>query len=111
LWYEISNHKAKPVTSGKNIKSEFNRSHLKVVPNPVKNSTSIEFSFPFDAEAQFVLFNPVGQLILKEPVRLVSNQFQNKKLDVSQLTDGVYILGFQLKTGERVLDKMAVQNN
>lgn len=111
LWYEISNHKAKPVTSGQKIKSELNRSHLKVVPNPVKSSTTIEFSFPFDAEAQFVLFNPVGQLILKEPVRLVSNQFQHKKLDVSQLTDGVYFFGFQLKTGERVLDKMAVQNN
>lgn len=111
LWYEIGNHLARPVTPVKNIKNRFEKSYLKSMPNPGRNSSTIEFSFPVDTEASFVLYNTFGQVIVNEPVQIVANEVQNKKLDVSLLASGVYIYGFQFKTGEKVFDKIVVQNN
>lgn len=108
LWYEISNHKRKTVTQGSKIEKKTEKYSLKALPNPGKDFSTIEFSFPENAKASFIMYNAFGQMILKEPVLLASNQVQQKKVDVSQLSDGIYFYGFQFNNGKRIIDKLVV---
>ena len=108
LWYEISNHTKKVITQGTKIKNKSDGNSLKARPNPGKNYTTIEFSFPENTEASFILYNATGQMIMKEPVLLASNQLQQKRVDVSHLGDGIYFYGFQFKNGKRIIDKLVV---
>jgi hypothetical protein len=108
LWYEISNHTKKVITQGTKIKNKPDGNSLKARPNPGKNYTTIEFSFPENTEADFIMYNATGQIIMKEPVLLASNQLQQKRVDVSQLGDGIYFYGFQFKNGKRIIDKLVV---
>ncbi|HSM47510.1 MAG TPA: T9SS type A sorting domain-containing protein, partial [Draconibacterium sp.] len=106
LWYEISNHLKKPVTSGK--KSGINKNMMNIYPNPGKEYSVVEFSFPVNDQADFILYNAFGQMIMNEPVLLASNQLQQKQIDVSYLSDGIYFYGFQFKNGKRVIDKLVI---
>jgi hypothetical protein len=106
LWYEISNHLKKKVTSGK--KTGINQNMMNIYPNPGKEYSVIEFSFPVNDKADFILYNAFGQMIMNEPVLLASNQLQQKRVDVSHLNDGIYFYGFQFKNGKRVIDKLVI---
>ncbi len=106
LWYEISNHVKKPVTSGK--KTGINKNMINIFPNPGKEYSVIEFSFPEFEQADFILFNAFGQNLIKEPVILAGNQFQQKKVDISKLNDGIYFCGFQFKNGEKIIEKLLI---
>ncbi len=106
LWYEIANHLKKPVTSG--TKTGINRSMMNIYPNPGKNYTTIEFLFPVNENADFILYDVFGQNLMKEPVLLANNQLQQKRVDVSQLSDGIYFYGFQFKNGKRIIDKLVI---
>ena len=108
LWYEISNHSKKVVTQGNNIKKRSGANSMKARPNPGKEYSIIEFSFPENTKARFVMYGPTGQLIMNEPVLIASNQFQQKRVDISKLEDGIYFYGFQLNNGERIIDKLVV---
>jgi len=106
LWYEISNHLKKPVTSGK--KTGINKSMMNIYPNPGREYSIIEFSFPENTRADFILYNAFGQNLMKEPVLLASNQLQQKRVDISHLSDGIYFYGFQFKNGKRIIDKFVI---
>ncbi len=108
LWYEISNHRKKVITSGNKIDGKKGRNSMKAQPNPGKDFTTIEFSFPESAEANFILYNAFGQLVMNEPVLLAGNQLQQKRVDVSKFDDGIYFYGFQFKNGKRVIDKFII---
>jgi hypothetical protein len=108
LWYEISNHKKKVITQGKKIGKNPGENSLKASPNPGKSYTTIEFSFPENTEADFIIYNSFGQLVLTEQVLLASNQLQQKRIDISQFGDGIYFYGFQFKNGKRIIDKLVV---
>jgi hypothetical protein len=106
LWYEISNHIKKPVTSGK--KTGINKSMMNIYPNPGREYSIIEFSFPENTQADFVLYNAFGQNLMKEPVLLANNKLQQKRVDISHLNEGIYFYGFQFKNGKRIIDKLVV---
>ncbi len=108
LWYEISNHTKKVITQGKKIGKNPGENSLKASPNPGKSYTTIEFSFPENTEADFIIYNSFGQLVMTEQVLLASNQLQQKRIDVSQFGDGIYFYGFQFKNGKRIIDKLVV---
>jgi hypothetical protein len=108
LWYEISNHNKKTITHGSKIEKKTEKYSLKALPNPGRNFSTIEFSFPENTDASFILYNAFGQIIMKEPMLLASNQVQQKKLDVSKLGDGIYFYGFQFRNGKRIIDKLVV---
>jgi hypothetical protein len=108
LWYEISNHKKKVITQEKKIGKNPGENSLKASPNPGKSYTTIEFSFPENTEADFIIYNSFGQLVMTEQVLLASNQLQQKRIDVSQFGDGIYFYGFQFKNGKRIIDKLVV---
>ena len=106
LWYEISNHIKKPVTSGK--ETGFYKNIMNIYPNPGKEYSIIEFSFSEDTKAHFVLYNTFGQIIIKEPVLLAGNHLQQKRVDVSYLSEGIYFCGFQFEDGKRKVEKLVV---
>lgn len=108
LWYEISNHKKKVITQGFNIEKSSGIINMRVHPNPGRNYSIVEFSFNENSEASFILYNIFGQVIMKEPVMIASNQTQQKRVDVSQLDDGIYFYGFQFNNGNRIIDKLVV---
>jgi hypothetical protein len=108
LWYEISNHRKKVITHGNNIDGKTGENSLKAKPNPGKDFTTIEFSFPESAEVSFIMYNAFGQLVMNEPVLLAGNQLQQKRVDISQFGDGIYFYGFQFKNGKRVIDKFII---
>lgn len=108
LWYEISNHTKKVITQGIRIGKRSEESSIKASPNPGKNYTTIEFSFPENTEADFIIYNSFGQLVMTEQVLLASNQLQQKRIDVSQFGDGIYFYGFQFKNGKIIIDKLVV---
>jgi hypothetical protein len=106
LWYEISNHVKKPVTSGN--KTGIKKSMMNIYPNPGREYSIIEFSFPENTQVDFILYNAFGQNLMKEQVLLASNQFQQKKVDISKLNDGIYFCGFQFNNGERIIEKLVI---
>lgn len=110
LWYEIGNHKIKPVSSDNNLLKANKKLQMKSLPNPSREYSTIEYSFPENAEAFFFMYNSLGQLIFREPVHIESKQIQNKKIDTSLLAKGIYIYGFQFKSGEFITGKLVVNN-
>lgn len=67
-------------------------SKLKIFPNPVSNTLSIEH--PYSGAVQLKVFNQLGQLVLKQ------NQTANSLLlDVSELSKGLYILSIDAEDG------------
>ena len=106
LWYEISNHVKKPVTSGK--KTGINKNMMNIYPNPGREYSVIEFSFPEYSKADFIMFNNTGQNIVKEPVLIAVNQLQQKRLELLRLNDGIYFYGFQFEDGKRIIDKLVI---
>jgi hypothetical protein len=66
-------------------------SKIKIYPNPVTTTTTIEFSLPREAYAELQLFNAQGKLIstpFKGVVR--ANEVQQVKFDASGLSKGMY---------------------
>jgi hypothetical protein len=106
LWYEISNHVKKPVTSGK--KTEINKNMMNIYPNPGKEYSVIEYSFPENTEASFFIYNSTGQLIMQEPVLVASNKTERKTVDTTRFADGIYYYGFRFINGEKVIDKLVI---
>jgi len=81
---------------------------MNIYPNPGKEYSIIEFSFSEDTKAHFVLYNTFGQIIIKEPVLLAGNNLQQKRVDVSYLSEGIYFCGFQFEDGKRKVEKLVV---
>ncbi len=68
-----------------NVEQQMQEKLFAVYPNPV--NTEINISFPKNAEqAEFVLYNVLGEIVLKTRISPIKN-----KLDVSGLVSGMYI--------------------
>jgi hypothetical protein len=106
LWYEISNHVKKPVTSGK--KAGINKNMMNIYPNPGKEYSVIEYSFTENTEASFFIYNSTGQLIMKEPVLIASNKNERKTVDTTRFQNGIYYYGFTFTNGEKIIDKLII---
>ncbi len=108
LWYEINNHTKKVTTGGNKIKGNSRTGNMKAQPNPGNQYSVIEYSFPENSEASFVIYNSTGQLIMNEPVLIASNKTEQKRVDTTCFQDGMYFYGFQFKNGKRILDKLVI---
>ena len=68
-----------------NVEQQSRENLFAVYPNPV--STEINISFPKNvAQAEFVLYNVLGEIVLKTRISPLKN-----RLDISRLTSGMYI--------------------
>lgn len=108
LWYEISNHKAFSIPQGNYPEFPKKRS-FKIYPNPGKETCTLEF-LSEDADSEFLLFDSTGKLIQKEKLNIKKSEINRKQLDLTGLAEGIYFCGFQLRSGELILDKLVVSN-
>lgn len=108
LWYEISNHRLHSVSQGNNIQKKI-KSSMRIYPNPGSDSCTLEF-LSIEQNAEFVLYNSTGELIKDEKLATQRFQLNQKQLDLTGLSNGIYFCGIQLATGERILDKLVVNN-
>jgi len=108
LWYEISNHKfhSKPVGNQPDLNKK--DSYLNLFPNPAKDFSLLKFNFSGNQNAQFVLYNSNGQLIKIEPIQFAQNATCEKRVNTSELENGLYFCGLLLENGERFLEKLVV---
>ncbi len=110
LWYEISNHRFHDTPQGNNTQLKNDKNSMKIYPNPGKNSCMLEFLFPDNSNAEFVLYNSTGILIQNENLKIANAQLNKKRLDLTGLSNGIYFCGFQLNNGEKILEKLIVRN-
>lgn len=82
---------------------------MKIYPNPGSDSCTLEF-LSIEQNAEFVLYNSTGELIKDEKLATQRFQLNQKQLDLTGLSNGIYFCGIQLATGERILDKLVVNN-
>lgn len=61
-----------------------------IFPNPVKSTVNISFQNDSDAHIQLVLYDLFGRKVLQKPV--ASTGEQEKRLDLSALSSGIYLL-------------------
>jgi hypothetical protein len=81
---------------------------MNIYPNPGKEYSVIEYSFPENMEASFFIYNSTGQLIMQEPVLIASNKTERKTVDTTRFADGIYYYGFRFINGEKVIDKLVI---
>lgn len=107
LWYEISNHKLHSTPQGEStIKTPENK--IKIIPNPGRQYSFVEYSFSDHHSAEFVLYNSTGRLINKEQILVSEKTIGTKKINLSQLDNGIYFCGFRFKNGQRIMKKLVV---
>ncbi len=63
---------------------------ISTVPNPVSNSTSFEFTLPFEANAEIQIYDVTGELVAKIASKSYSVGFNKVHFDASNLANGVY---------------------
>lgn len=107
LWYEISNHTKKVITEGRKPRGN-NGINLKARPNPGREYSIIEYTFPESSEANFVIYSSTGQLIIKEPILIASNKTEQKRVNTADFEEGLYFYGFQFKNGEKIIEKLVI---
>jgi hypothetical protein len=81
---------------------------MNIYPNPGKEYSVIEYSFPDNTEASFFIYNSTGQLIMKEPVLIASNKNERKTVDTTRFQNGIYYYGFTFTNGEKIIDKLII---
>ncbi len=110
LWYEISNHRFHDIPQGSNSPGKNINGSMKIHPNPGRGYSNIEFSFPENSVAEFVLYNSTGCLIQNETVRIIPNRINTKRIDLNELNAGIYFYGFHFQDGMKIMDKLVVNN-
>ncbi len=110
LWYEIANHKFHDVPQENNTLKKNKNISMKIRPNPGRNYSTIEYSFPENSIAEFVLYNSMGEIIRNEPVEIARNQINIKRIDLKDLKPGIYYCGFHFHNGTKIMDKLVVSN-
>jgi hypothetical protein len=78
---------------------------VKVMPNPVSGIATLSIGSSSDLDATLALTDLSGRLIYHEPLHIYSG-VQNKQLDLSAFSDGVYVLS--LSAGSRMLASVKV---
>ena len=70
---------------------------ISVFPNPANDLLTLEVKHGFDYTIESIeMINPSGQIVIKIKQNLVAEQTQ---IDISQLTDGIYILKLKMHNG------------
>jgi len=108
LWYEISNHQLHSIPQGINIQKN-EKNSLRIYPNPGSDSCTLEF-LSSEQDAEFVLYSATGELIKNEKLKIEESLLHKKQIDLTSLSNGMYYCGFQFENGERILDKLVVNN-
>ena len=108
LWYEISNHKLHSKPVGNQIKLNQKNSSFNLFPNPAKDFSLLKFNSSNEQNAQFVLYNSNGQLITYEPIQFTRNLTIEKRVNTSELENGLYFCGLLFENGKRFLEKLVV---
>lgn len=66
---------------------------LKLYPNPVVNTNKLTVSLTFNASAHISIFTLTGKKVIED--RFV--QEKSKKIDISTLANGIYIMQMQIE--------------
>jgi len=86
----VTNTTTNNFISGNNIQGQINNIEIKIFPNPANETLTIESKL---REATLVIIDVLGKEIRREKI---SNKM---KLDISNLSKGVYFLRFQTESG------------
>lgn len=107
LWYEISNHRASSIPQSYR-ETEYNRSLIKIYPNPGRYFATVDYSFSKNEKLKFVLYNSTGQKVQQKLIPSENNKNQTLKIDLSELESGLYFCGFENPGGEKIMEKLVV---
>jgi hypothetical protein len=78
-------------------------------PNPAANFLNVQFSIVEDADVTVEIYDMLGSRVMAEQVLTKSNQLENHRMNVSDLTNGLYFV--TINAGEsRVTKKIQVVN-
>jgi hypothetical protein len=70
---------------------------ISVFPNPANDLLTLEVKQGYDYSIETIeIINPAGQTVIKIKQNLLTEQTQ---IDISQLTDGIYILKLKMQNG------------
>lgn len=78
---------------------------LKIYPNPVTNTNELNVSFAVNASAKISVYTLLGKEVLQD--RLLNEK--SKKIDISTLSNGMYLM--QLQLDNITITKKFVVNN
>jgi hypothetical protein len=78
-------------------------------PNPVKANANITFNSNETASFDVEVFTLGGQLVNTQKMEVV-NGFNNLSLDMSTLSNGVYIISLRDKNNNRITERMVIAN-
>lgn len=81
---------------------------LNAYPNPTDGSSTLSFSSEKNESAQIRMTDMTGKLVALKNVN-ISTGINKINLDLSQLTEGVYIMFFESGSGQRGITKVVVQ--
>ena len=70
-------------------------SHFRLFPNPATNSTTLEVTSGYTGQAEWELFDFIGQRIMTRSILLDGSEFYHH-IDLSQMSSGIYFLRMQL---------------
>jgi hypothetical protein len=79
---------------------------LQLIPNPATDFVQIKWSEMAGEEIKFVVYNSVGTIVAN---RTMQNNIGSIDLDVSQWTNGMYMVRIQSNTGVTFIEKLIVQ--
>jgi hypothetical protein len=77
------------------------------IPNPVKNTTHIDYSIPESGEVIFYVQSASGQLLYSKTIEATSGK-NSLELNTSTLAAGIYVYSIEYK-GQRLIKRMSVQ--
>jgi len=83
-----------------------NPGNLSLYPNPFSGNTTVDFRIKITGSTEISLINPMGQIIKRIDLGVVTAGNHRVELDGSDLKPGIYIL--RLKTGSEVYTRKAV---
>ena len=104
-WFWVS-----PERRGRGKMSENNQVLVAAYPNPMSETTQIEWSSTENGKANLAIFNVAGQEVMSVfEGEIVANEMYMTQLDVSTLQAGVYIARLQVSNGSQTYIKLIVQ--
>jgi hypothetical protein len=94
-----------PVICSTSDIDEIENLNLTFYPNPANNEIFVTLPFPSGEKVEISIFDIYGKLCINST--LLSNKDETVKIDLSNLSDGIYILKGQSKTG-KFIEKISI---
>mgnify|MGYP006251827337 FL=1 len=99
-----------PERRGRGKMSETTQALIAAYPNPMSETTQLEWSSTENGKANLAIFNVAGQEVMSVfEGEVVANEMYMTQLDVSALKAGVYIARLQVSNGSQTYIKLIVQ--